>query len=646
MPGASIAAIKDSSIIIGATTDVDGYFHLDGVPVGRQTFKVYYVGYTSQTLSNVIVSSGRQLILNVELEESVIQMKTFEVSGLDKRSSLNEMASGSVRTFNIEETEKYAGSRGDPARMASNFAGVQGADDSRNDVVIRGNSPTGLLWRLDGINIPNPNHFATPGTTGGPVSILNAHTLAASDFYTGAFPAEYGNCNAGVFDLKMRNGNSEKHEFTGQFGFLGTEILAEGPISKTNHSSYLITYRYSTLKLFQALNIKIGTDAVPNYQDASFKLNFPTKKVGTFSLFGIGGKSGIDLILSKDSVPTQQIYGDQNRDQYFYSSMGLIGITHLYPINATAYTHFTLSTSITNTNALDSIFYRHVNNTRFVYDSINPKIGYEFIEQRISGSFYLNKKLDIHNSFRIGVYIDRYYENLVDSNFNQLSYVWQRRENFKGFAVLYQPYLQYQYKATDDLVFNAGIHTMYFDQTKSGSVEPRLGMKWNLTKKQTLSLALGLHSQMQPTYIYYQQTLHPDSSYSMTDKKLGFTRSRHFVASYDIGVTNSTHVKIEAYYQSLYDVPIHTYPSSFSLINEGSSAKDRIFVDSLVNNGTAKNYGLELTVEKAFTNGYFYMFTGSLYDSKYVASDGIERSTDYNGRYSFNLLAGREFKFG
>ena len=184
--------------------------------------------------------------------------------------------------------------------MASNFAGVQGADDSRNDIVVRGNSPIGVLWRLEGVDIPNPNHFAIAGTTGGPVSIINNKYLSNSDFFTGAFPAEYGNSIAGVFDLNMRRGNNEQHEFSGQLGFLGTELFAEGPINKSKKSSYLGSFRYSTLQLFQFMNLSIGTSAVPNYFDGGVKLSFP-KGTSIINVFAIGGKSNID-ILDKDGM--------------------------------------------------------------------------------------------------------------------------------------------------------------------------------------------------------------------------------------------------------------------------------------------------------------------------------------------------------
>ncbi len=438
LPGASIAAIKDSTILMGASADMNGYFHLDNVPVGRQTFKVFFVGYTTMTLSDVIVSSGKEVVLTIELDESIVQMKTFELKAVANGGAINEMASGSVRTFNTEETERFAGSRGDPARMASNFAGVQGTDDTRNDVVVRGNSPIGLLWRLDGVNIPNPNHFATPGTTGGPVSMLNDKTLSNSDFYTGAFPAEYGNSIAGVFDLKLRSGNTEKHEFTGQFGFLGTEILAEGPINKELHSSYLLSFRYSSLELFNKLHIKIGTDAVPNYMDGAFKLNFPTRHCGTFALFGIGGKSNVDILVSKDTVPTQQLYGDKDRDQYFATNMQIVGFTHLYQINSSSYTHLTIAASTATTKALDDLVYR---NKDFKIDSVIHKLGYDFNERKLSLSFTYSKKFSARHSLKVGIYGDKYYENLIDTSYNQTTYHWENREDYHGNTLLLQPFL-------------------------------------------------------------------------------------------------------------------------------------------------------------------------------------------------------------
>lgn len=156
----------------------------------------------------------------------------------------------------------------------ANYTGVVYAGDSRNDIVIRGNSPMGLLWRLDGVEIPNPNHFAALGTTGGAISIINNNLLTNSDFFTGAFPAEYGNATDGVFDLKLRSGNNENREYVFQVGLNGFELGAEGPFSKNAEASYLINYRYSTYALLHAIGIETGEgSSTPFYQDLPFKLD-------------------------------------------------------------------------------------------------------------------------------------------------------------------------------------------------------------------------------------------------------------------------------------------------------------------------------------------------------------------------------------
>jgi hypothetical protein len=194
----------------------------------------------------------------------------------------NEFGALSARTFDVENTRRFAGSRNDPSRMAANFAGVVGNNDARNDSVIRGNSPTGLLWRLEGIDIPNPSHYGALGATGGPVTILNNNVLSQSDFFTGAFSATYGNALSGVFDLQLKTGNRDKREYTGQVGFNGFELEAEGPFKKRKKETYLAHYRYLVMGLVQKLGISMGTgSSVPNYQDLSFKIDIPTKKAGS-----------------------------------------------------------------------------------------------------------------------------------------------------------------------------------------------------------------------------------------------------------------------------------------------------------------------------------------------------------------------------
>jgi hypothetical protein len=237
LPGVNVMVITDSTIRLGAATNANGQFKIEGVPLGRQQIKISFIGYNTQVVT-VQVTSGKEVIVNVEIEESSEMMQEFKVVANENKEVNNEMATVSAQQFSVEETERYAGSRGDPARMASNFAGVQGTDDSRNDIVIRGNSPLGVVYRIEGVDIPNPSHFAITGSSGGPTSMLNNKLLANSDFFTSAFPAEYGNSTSGIFDLKLRSGNNQNYEFQAQFGVLGAELLAEGPFKKGKNASF------------------------------------------------------------------------------------------------------------------------------------------------------------------------------------------------------------------------------------------------------------------------------------------------------------------------------------------------------------------------------------------------------------------------
>lgn len=637
---AVVTLFSDSTMVTGASADLEGNYKMENVAVGRYTLRVQYLGYLPVSIPNVIVNSGKENIITVEMEQSVVQGEEVVIEGTSKEGTVNDFGTGSGRQFSVEETNRYAGSRGDPARMASNFAGVQGADDSRNDIVVRGNSPSGVLWRLEGVDIPNPNHFAIEGTTGGPVSILNNKTLANSDFFTGAFPAEYGNGIAAAFDLRMRNGNNEKFEFTGQFGFLGTEINAEGPLNRTKGSSFLVSYRYSTLKLFDALNFPIGTGAVPNYQDGAFKLNFPMKKGGNLSFFGVGGVSKIDIIVSEYTEYSDELYGVDNRDQYFKTGMGVGGMVYMKPVNDKTFFRVVLAGSSRYSAADHRLVWR---DTTFKLDSITAKMGYRNTESKISLNFSVTHRISVKTSFKAGMVNDLYINDLIDSIHSEITNRFYNRQDYHGTATLIQPYLQFKYKPTDRMTINYGVHAQYFSQSKSVSVEPRVGARWSMTDKQSLNAGVGLHSQTLPAYIYYTHL--PDSAppYVLHNANVDFIKSLHGILGYDLLVGKNTHIKVETYYQYLYNVPVEKKSSSFSVLNQGSGFS-RFFPDTLVNEGTGYNMGLEITIEKYFSKKFFFMATASVFDAKYKGSDGILRNSDFNTHYAVNVLGAREFK--
>ncbi|WP_019986873.1 TonB-dependent receptor [Rudanella lutea] len=671
--GATVQLLdKANKPTTGTTVDTLGRFRLPNVPVGRQTVLVTLIGYKNALLNNIVVDAGRETILDVELDEAINELATVTVKAQRTGDAKNEMALVSARQFTVDEADRYAGSRGEPARMASNFAGVQGADDSRNDIVIRGNSPSGVLWRVEGISIPNPNHFAIPGTSGGPVSIIRNNTLANSDFFTGAFPAEFGNGIAGVFDLKLRNGNNERHQRSLQFGFLGTEAMAEGPLSRKSGASYLVTYRYANLWLFNKIGIDIGTQAVPTYQDASFRFSFPLKgrdgaPGGRLSFWGFGGTSTVDILVSEQSVSDRNIFGQNDRDQYYTSRMFVSGLTFEKPLSRKTFLKATVAASGTVQDANHNyLFLRNgpdgkpaVQNDRFVIDRIAPILDYRFADTKASVSLALTHKFNARSSLKAGLNADTYFFNLYDSVRVVVTrpgvvpelQPWQPRWDTRTRALLLQPFVQWRTNLTEKLTLSAGLTSTIFTLNKHSvsPVEPRAGLVYELPNRQKLSVAVGLHSQMMPTYAYFYQTPDLTSSFRPTpmselNREVGLTKSWHYVAAYDRLLGRNVRMKLEAYYQYLFNVPVEVGRTSFSILNTGAGFS-RVFPQKLYNGGTGRNYGVELTLEKFFSDSYYFLVTGSLFDARYRGSDGVLRNTDFNGRYAFNALVAKEFTF-
>ncbi|MCH2223593.1 MAG: TonB-dependent receptor [Crocinitomicaceae bacterium] len=617
-------------------SDVDGSFRFENVPVGRYTLVATYTSYEEVVMSNLELTSSKELVLNLKMTEKVQVIGEVKVAARGKGETVNRLATVSARTFSIEESQRYAGSLNDVARMAQNFAGVQGADDSRNDIIVRGNSPSGVLYRMEGIDIPNPNHFARFGTTGGPISILNNNVLANSDFFTGAFPAEYGNALASVFDLRMRSGNNEKFEFMGQIGFNGVEGMAEGPISRKKKSSFLVNYRYSTLELFQLIGLEFGTSALPKYQDISFKLNFPTKN-GLTQVFGLGGLSNIN-ILSSNVEDQNDIWGNAGNDIYFTSNTGMVGLTHKHRINSNSFFEVLLGMQGAYNNARnDSLDFNGLNPfTTFNSEATNGK-------QTIVVNY--QNKLSSRHLIKAGIINDVYLLSLNDSVYVPSAVAFASLRDFEGATSLIRSHFQHRYRLNENLTLVSGVYSQFLTLGKQWSVEPRIGLNVQLNKNQSINAGYGLHSQMAPIELYFAQIQNLDGSYTTPNTELGFTNSHHLIAGYEKRFKHGIKLKAEVYGQYLTNVPIEQKSSAYSLLNFGATFNTSI-PDSIHNGGEGRNYGIELTLEKFLDKGFYFLVTASLFESKYKGSDDVWRNTAFNGNHTLNTLIGYEFRFG
>ncbi len=645
--GATIIIITDESGL-GSTSDIDGEFQIASVPLGRQSFEVSYLGYESVIVPNVEVTAGKEVYLNIAMQESLVSLDEVVITAeIDKDRSINEMATVSSRQFSMEEVNRFSGGRSDVGRLAGNFAGVSTADDSRNDIVIRGNSPTGLLWRLEGIPIPSPNHFSTVGTTGGPVSALNPNLLKNSDFLTSAFPSEYGNALSGVFDLGFRSGNKDKNEYSFQLGAItGFEGMVEGPMFKENGGSFLVAGRYSFVGIAQAIGLDIGTNAVPNYYDLSFKLDFGRSALGNVILFGVGGRSDIEFL--REEVDETDLFAADDEDSGADSQFGVVGLKHNLMIGDNSYLRTVIAASGNSVAFQRDRYYQFDTEVKAPFVVGDDALG------RYSVSSYFNTKHSSRFTSRIGFLAERVSASLsfqsaeladdIDSNG-----IYELREiyDFQESTLLLQPFAQGSYRINEKLTFNLGVHGMYYDLNGQTAIEPRAALQWQLAEKHKINLGFGLHNQTQPIPIQITSKVNMETSETTyPNRELDFSKSNQFVLGHDFRINKSWRSKIELYYQDVSNVPVEREASSFSVLNVGADFGFPVDKDDLVNEGTGRNMGLELTLEKFFDKGYYTLLTGSIFDSKYEGSDGIERNTAFNNKYVLNALAGKEFKWG
>lgn len=620
----------ESPVQVGAVTDSLGYFRLTGLNVGRYNIQISFMGYESQIVREVAVNSGKEISLQIELKESAWLLDDIVVRPqVNKEQPLNKMAAASAKMFSVEEANRYAGGLDDPARLVSSFAGVAGSISS-NGIVVRGNSPQFLQWRLEGVEIPNPTHFPdVTGIGGGIITALSSQVLGNSDFFTGAFPAEYGNALSGVFDMHLRTGNNQKRESTFQIGTLGIDVASEGPFHKGGRASYLFNYRYSTMNLIdKMIPGGLGEAAGIKYQDLSFKLNFPTRKAGILSIWGIGTIDRYTMDAKNDS--TTFLTEDDKISNRAHQYMGAAGIAHKYFLPGNAYVQTNLALTYRSNNL----------QSRRTDSLMNRKLEFDLQGQNtdlVLNSF-LNKKFSARHTNRTGITAKTLF---YDLNYNHCEPHETRMENFakdNGSSLLLEGFTSSAIDLSSRLTAIIGLNGKYFTLNKHLTLEPRASLKLKLPDHQSIAIAYGLHSRHEKIDYYFTK-LAPDGKAVNMD--IDFTKAHHLVLAYDKQLSDQIHLKVESYFQYLYDVPVIA-DSSFSMINH------RLWYlnAKLESKGKGVNYGVDITFEKYMSRGYYYMFTGSIFNSRYQGGDKIWRNTRLNRNYLLNALGGKEWYTG
>ena len=614
----------------GTTTDERGQFVLPEIPVGRHNVQASFLGYEPGIFSEILVTSAKEIYLDISLKENVNELNEVVVRPqINKEQPLNKMAATGARMLSVEEASRYAGGLDDPARLVSSFAGVA-ANLSSNGISIHGNAPHLLQWKMEDVEIPNPNHFADISILGGGIlSSLSSQVLGNSDFFTGAFPAEYGNAVSGVFDMKLRNGNNRKMENTFQVGILGIDVASEGPLSKNHQASYIFNYRYSTTGLLNSIYPGLDMGGTLNYQDLNFKFNIPTRKAGTFAVWGTSLIDKYENDFEDDPLEWEHTRDNFQSTAKQYMAAGGISHRYFFPNNAMLKT--TLAATYSGMNATEDAHAADHTVTPFTYQKNNTT------NLTLTSSY--NRKFSARHTNQTGFTYTRLFYNMrlnlapfETAPLNTLS-------KGKGQTDLISAYTSSSFGITDRLSVNAGLNSQVLTLNNSWTLEPRLGIKWAPTTKSSFALAYGLHSRMEKMDVYFVNS--KSTGKESVNKDLDFTKAHHLMLTFGYKLSDNLLLKVEPYAQFLYDVPVIA-DSSYSVLNR----REFYVEEALVNKGKGRNIGVDITLEQYLNRGFYYLVTASVFDSKYNGGDGVWHNTRFNRRFILNTLIGKEWMVG
>ncbi len=641
--------IKDSDPLIGTITDNNGNYRFENLPLGRITLQFSYLGYEPQVIQNIELRSGKEAVIVINLQESVQKIDDVAVKAKkNKGEALNEMAILSARSISVEESKRFAGGFDDPSRVVSNYAGVAATADGSCDIIVRGNAPKYMQWQIEGIESTSPYHFDDQNASYGGLSALNNNLLNTSDFYTGAFAPEYGNVLSGVYDVKIRQGNNEEFEAMAGVGVIGTDLTFEGPFKKDYGGSFLVNYRYSTTSLLNDLGV-MNLPGLFNFQDATFKIVLPTKKIGSFSLFGFGGLD--DFAVKDDTSSTITKPGDMhftekesidyNKNNYLFNT----GLTHVISLSGAGYLKTTLSFS--GNSITDEIFRKKslpIYNQEgvFIRDSVYNRVktfDNEIKRSTYRGSVTYNLKINARNKIRAGtkysLYDFKYQQGIATNDSILFSVV-----DFEKQTSSLQSFISWQFRPTENITIVSGLHNMNVFLNNKYTFEPRIACNWQFNPSNSVHVGYGSHSTMESMHHYFTKINLPDGSYIEPNRDLDLLKGRHYVIGYEKRFARNLVAKVEMYYQDLYNLPVENNDTSyFATINEGLEYH---YVD-LVNKGTGKNYGIEFTLERFFDKKGYFLINATLFNSKYTTLDEIERNTQFNQNYLLNVLFGKEY---
>lgn len=603
-------------------SDTEGVFRLEKIPVGRYTLQVSFVGFETVSVSELLLESGKEMVLDIPLNSLAINVNEVTVTG----QRIREVSP--VNGIRNERLSRFPATFNDPARLLTYLPGAATDNDQGNNISVRGSTPNMNQWYLEGAEIVNPNHLSNAGTAsdratvnGGGVLIPGFNVMESTQVYKGSMSADMGGALTSVMDIRLRKGNNEHHETQVSLGLIGLEAGTEGMFSKKSKASYLIHYRYSTIGLLAKLGVPLG-DEEQQYQDLTVNLNFPTKKIGTFNLFGMYGAS--DNIFTHLPVKTDWKVDKDSQDINFTNKMGVVGLRHEVTVGQRG----RLSTVVAY-SALEN------QRTAVGFGLNNVVVRMADVKNVQSKTFIkstFNYLLNATNSLKIGVTARQ-----DEFNYTEIQKISSSSATYPGNNSSWwiQPSAEWQGKFGKNWTTQAGLRVVqwnFLTNTKKNqtNLEPVANMNYRLENNSTLTLGYSLQSQMASPQLILPIYLKLGGSSEFGYENI--TKSNNFNLSYNFKLLKNLSANVEAYYQDIFNASNLT----LNFLELGTTS-------SFITKG--RNAGIEIDLQQQLTKGFYWRANASFYDSKYKNGTTL-LDTRFNGHYITNGLIGKEWTLG
>lgn len=625
------ATVRIEGTELGSVTDINGNYVINNIPTKSYNLKASYIGYTDQTKYNVVIRSEGNYDINFELDESVSELTEVVVTA-NPFEKLEETPL-SIQKLSQEEVASYPGGNNDIAKVIQSLPGVSGSVAGfRNDVIIRGGAPNENVYYLDGVEIPNINHFSTQGSAGGPVGLLNVSFFEGVSLTSSSFGAQYDNVLSGVLQFDQRKGNSREFVGNVRVGASESALTVEGPLFKKDkeqsNTTFIASVRRSYLQfLFKA----IGLPFLPDYWDYQYKVNHKIDDLNEIMITGVGSIDDFAVNQLDGYDPEQQAIQDQV--PVIRQRSNTAGITWKRRFeDKTGFMQTTLST-----NMLQNTFYRYEDNINetglyFQNDSREQEVKLRYRVTKFMGAWTTSYGFSVQN-------VD--YSNTTQDLVNNFSY--NTNLNFYRYGLHVQTSAKFN---NDRLGVSLGLRTDGNNFMNSGNeiyrtLSPRGALSYQLTEngKWTANLSAGRYFKIPPyTILGFQNNAGIE-----INANTRYIRSDHLVGGLEYLINKTSRLTVEGFLK-LYDHYPVSITDSVSLANKGAGF-EVLGNEPVSSAGRGRTYGLEVLYQQKFNGKYYAIVSYTYYKSQFTGFDRNDFSpSTWDNRHLLSLTAGYKFK--